>query len=92
MEKRWVCEACDKTFVVESLANKPENCDACGGKLIRRNDDTAEVLQRRMAVYRNETAPLLKFYQDKGKLIKVNGNPAISEVEKEIWEKVNELN
>lgn len=43
-------------------------CDLCGGKLVQRKDDTAQVIQDRMDVYAKQTKPLIKFYK-KRKLV-----------------------
>ena len=45
-----------------------------------RKDDTEEVIRRRLQVYREQTAPLIDFYQDRQKLIEVNGNVSVEEV------------
>ena len=39
-----------------------------------RKDDSREVISRRLEVYRAETAPLIDYYQERQKLIVVNGN------------------
>jgi len=52
-------------------------CDSCGAKdsLIQRDDDREEVVKKRLVEYDQVTAPLLKYYQDKGilKTFIVNG-------------------
>lgn len=40
----------------------PDRCDACGGTLYQREDDTAETVQQRILAYYKETAPLLGYY------------------------------
>ena len=42
-------------------------CD-CGGQLSSRSDDTAEVIERRLALYHAETAPLVDYYRSEGLL------------------------
>jgi adenylate kinase len=39
-----------------------------------RQDDTEEVIRRRLQVYREQTAPLIAFYQTREKLVSINGN------------------
>ncbi len=43
-------------------------CDVCGGQLVQRKDDTAQVIKDRMDVYAKQTKPLIRFYK-KRKLI-----------------------
>lgn len=50
----------------------------------RRDDDNAETLKRRLAVYHEQTAPILPYYRDRGMLKKVDGMQPIDEVTKQI--------
>lgn len=45
-----------------------------------RNDDTEEVIRHRLEVYHQQTEPLIDFYQERQKLICVNGHQSMSEV------------
>ncbi len=54
----------------------PGHCDRCGGELYQRSDDGPEVVQRRLEVYRRQTAPLLDFYARRGALKRIDGNRA----------------
>ena len=51
-----------------------------------RDDDNADVLKQRLKVYRDNTAPVLPFYRDKGILSQVDGMLSISEVAEKISE------
>lgn len=65
--------------IYNSFLSPPKNkeiCDACGGELIQRSDDAPEVVKERLRVYHDQTAPLVKFYGDKGVLIDINGENA----------------
>ncbi len=48
-------------------------CDTCGGELVRRKDDAPEVIQERLAVYREQTAPLIGYYEGLGLLHRIDG-------------------
>lgn len=39
--------------------------DVTGEPLIKRSDDNAELLKKRLAVYHDQTKPLLGYYQSK---------------------------
>lgn len=54
----------------------PDHCDRCGGELYQRDDDRAEVVARRLEVYRAQTAPLLDFYRARGVLRALDGDRA----------------
>jgi adenylate kinase len=71
---RRVCTECGR---IHNLAFRPPSdpnvCDACGGKLIQRDDDKEDVIQNRYDVYRASTAPLIDFYRARGILEEVDG-------------------
>lgn len=78
---RRICGKCEKVF------KNPEgikNCDDCGGELIMRTDDTTEEAKKRINVYKQRTIPVIDYYQKKGIMVSVNGNPPIDEVWKNI--------
>ncbi|WP_261663309.1 adenylate kinase [Deinococcus sp. Marseille-Q6407] len=52
---------------------------AAAGQPVR-SDDTEEVARRRQEVYRQETAPLIKYYQQAGRLVEVDGTGSMDEV------------
>jgi adenylate kinase len=45
-----------------------------------RADDNPETLKKRLAVYRDQTAPILPYYRDTGRLKSVDGMQSIDEV------------
>ena len=55
-------------------------CDQCGGELYQRPDDTPEVVQRRLEVYQEQTAPLVAYYEGAGLLVRVAGGGGPDEV------------
>lgn len=84
---RRVCK-CGATYhLIFKPPQKAGICDACGGQLFQREDDTEEKIKYRYAIYQKETEPLINFYQQEKILIKINGQPPIADVFKEILEK-----
>lgn len=69
---RRVCLACGGTYHVSTL-NGSTTCAKCGAELIQREDDKAETVMNRLAVYHKSTAPLIDFYSQKGILKTVDG-------------------
>lgn len=55
-------------------------CDICGEKLYQRDDDNEEKVKERLRIYHDNTDGILKFYEDKKQLIKVNGDQLIEKV------------
>lgn len=78
MSGRRVCSKCGAPYHVKAKPPKQEGvCDACGGPLVQRDDDKAETVRQRLAVYHNETEPLKDYYQQKGVLVPVDNQPTI---------------
>jgi adenylate kinase len=55
---------------------RPGRCDACDGRLVRRDDDTPEAVRRRLADYHRRTAPVLDLFRQRRLLVAVDGTPA----------------
>lgn len=79
---RRMCRGCSKgNFNVYTLPPKKEGvCDYCGGQLYQRDDDKEEVITKRLQVYESQTAPLVAYYQAKGKLIPMPSNGKVEEM------------
>lgn len=76
---RRVCKECGESYHVNFLNGKTV-CEKCGGELYQRKDDNEETVGNRLNVYNEQTAPLIKYYADKGVLHNVNGVGSIDEV------------
>jgi len=64
---RRVCPSCGLTTHVSALNGK-DTCPDCGEKLIQRKDDLPETVENRLKVYKEQTEPLIAYYQAKGKV------------------------
>ena len=70
---RRTCTDCGAIYNVKSNPPKQEGvCDACGGSVVQRDDETEEAIGNRLDVYNEKTAPLADFYQNEGMLLTVN--------------------
>ena len=58
----------------DRVAEAPWVCDACGGELYQRTDDTEETIKARMKVYVESTQPIIDYYAKQHKLKKLDGN------------------
>ncbi|RLF09883.1 MAG: adenylate kinase [Thermoprotei archaeon] len=82
---RRTCRNCGAIYHLITNPPKKEGvCDKCGGELYQRDDDREETVRSRLRVYRQQTEPLLKFYEQRGLLKNVDGEKRIEEVFKEI--------
>ena len=83
---RYTCGACGEGYHDSNKPTLVEGvCDACGRtNLVRRGDDNAEAVRRRLAAYHGETKPLIAYYRSRGKLRSVDGMQTIGEVTERI--------
>lgn len=66
---RQTCPQCNAVFHVTNNPPKTsEVCDVCNGGLVIRPDDEADSVRRRLEVFRAQTAPLIDYYTQQGKL------------------------
>jgi len=80
---RRFCPNCNGTFHISTLKNE-KVCPHCGGTLIVRADDSEATVRERLKVYETTTRPLLDYYKKQGKLLSVDGDGTVDEVEKRI--------
>lgn len=82
---RLTCPNCQASYNILTSPPKGEGrCDHCGSLLAQRPDDREEVIKRRYEVFLTQTAPLVKYYKDRGKLIEINGEQDIEKVKEDI--------
>ncbi len=78
---RRTCSKCGSMYhVVTTVPKKKGICDQCGSALIQRDDDHVEVIQKRLAVYHKQTAPLVTYYKKQGKLKSIDALMPATEV------------
>jgi len=82
---RRSCRKCGAIYHMTFNPPKKDGiCDACGGELYQRRDDTDEVIKVRYEVYKKQTSPLMDYYTKTEKLVYINGARDVSEVFKEV--------
>jgi len=82
---RRMCAGCGINYnLIDSTPAVPGKCDACGGELITREDDTEEALAVRLRTYHEKTNPVLDLFRRKEYVITVDARPAPEVVQAEI--------
>jgi adenylate kinase len=82
---RRVCASCGRVYNNET--NAPHHlglCDACGGELVQRSDESPEVQRRRLVVYEEQTAPVAAFYKATGRLCVIDATRPVEDVQAEL--------
>ena len=85
MSGRRACTGCGATYhIVYNPSKKGECCEVCGEKLILRDDDKPETVQKRLNVYHEQTQPLIDYYTKQSILRTVDGTQDMNDVFAEI--------
>jgi len=85
MSGRRACVGCGATYHIVFNPTKTEGiCDACGEKLILRDDDKPETVKKRLDVYHDQTQPLIDYYTNEKILVSVDGTKNMNEVFEDI--------
>jgi adenylate kinase len=83
---RYTCGTCGAGYHEKFQQPKVAGtCDSCGGTaFVRRPDDNAETVHKRLDAYHAQTAPLLPYYDKKGALKLVDGTMDIADVTRDL--------
>ena len=89
---RRVCRACGRTYHLVSAPPKvADKCDACGGELYQRVDDSEATVATRLDVYQKQTSPLLEYYRGRNLLAEVAGEGPVAGVAEAIRKATNQV-
>jgi adenylate kinase len=90
LTNRRTCKSCGSIYNL--ISKKPKVmgvCDQCGStELVQRADDKEEVITNRLTVFKETVDPILDYYQDLGRLIKVDAEASEDEIFKQISSKM----
>lgn len=82
---RRVCRACGSMFHVDTKPTvRIGVCDNCGDQLFQRDDDKEDTIRHRLRVYREQTEPLIAYYNKMGLLRRIDGHGTIEEIARRI--------
>jgi adenylate kinase len=83
---RLVCRAAGHPYHEREAPPKtPGVCDVDGSELYRRDDDAEATVRRRYGVFREQTAPVLQHYRERGTAIHdVDGVRSVEEVQRDL--------
>ncbi len=89
---RRVCrnKGCGAVYHMKNMPSiKDGICDKCGSEIYQRADDNEETICKRMAVYNEQTTPIIDFYRMQGKLKTVNADTGAEDVRKALLQILN---
>src|SRR3989440_10187877 len=86
---RRLCAGCGMDYsLIDNSPASDGRCDACGGELIRREDDTEEALAVRLREYHEKTNPVLEIFRRKEYVITVDSRPGKQQVQQAIRDRL----
>ncbi len=89
---RRSCPKCGAVYHIKYNPPKKDNiCDVCGTPLIQRDDDKEETVKKRLETYEEQTAPLIDYYEKKGKLLTVEGQEEIEDTKRLVNEALRSI-
>lgn len=92
MSGRRVCNKCGASYHIDYKPSKIEGiCDKCSSELYVRADDKAETVLIRLHNYHELTEPLLAFYSERKKLIRVEGQVEVEDTTRLVREALVEV-
>jgi len=80
LTRRVECANCGDVYMEGTM----EKCAKCGGRLVKRPDDTPQAIQTRLQSFYSETMPMIQAMEADGKVVHIDGTPPIDEVHREI--------
>ena len=86
---RRLCAGCGMNYsLIDNSPSAEARCDACGGELLRREDDTEEALAVRLREYHAKTNPVLDIFRRKEYVITVDSRPGKEQVQQAVRDKL----
>lgn len=83
---RRTCPVCGRIYNVHLQPPRvDELCDIDGSKLVIRNDDREDVIRERLLTYEQQTRPVADYYEQKGRLVSVDGSLPVEQVSEQIF-------
>ena len=70
---RRVCKVCGAPYSAARPPKADWTCDACGGQVVQRDDDTEAAIKRRLELYAQQTEPLVAYYMAQDRLAPIDG-------------------
>src|SRR5947209_7030905 len=88
---RYICRAYQHVYNIHTNPPKVAGvCDIDGSELYQRSDDTGEAVQKRLDIFFSETIHLLDFYGSQQKLVEVNGNLDIDQMQRVLLKEIHD--
>ena len=89
---RMTCADCKTVYHAKTNPSRTKDvCDKCGGKLVKRTDDSRESVKLRLEEYHRETEPLKEFYKKENVVFEIDASQSIEAVSKQISNEIEAI-
>jgi adenylate kinase len=91
LSSRRNCPKCQAVYNL--IYNPPKEsgvCDQCGSPLVQRSDDEPQTIRKRLGVYRQETLPLVPYYESRSLLTRIEAEGEVGDVFQRVTTAVGE--
>ena len=86
---RRICDECGANYHIEFKSPQKEGvCDACGGKLRQRDDDTEEVIEKRLQEFHENNTSLVEGFKQREQLLTIDGERSIEDIHHDIMDRI----
>ena len=85
---RRVCDCGAAYHLKFNPPKKKGICDLCGHKIYQRQDDVPRVIKKRFKDYEKWIKPIFAYFRKQQKLIIINGQQSIAQVQRELLRKI----
>jgi len=90
--RRKICPKCGNIIMFSKDSLDIDICPKCGETLIKRPDDTIEGTKKRLQWFEEEVGQVIKYYEEEGRLIKINGEQSVEDVYNDIVKSIKDDN
>ena len=80
LASRRVCSDCGTNYSTQQPPKYGATCDVCAGDVVQRPDDTEAAINRRLDLYEEQTAPLMRWFEERHLLETVDGTGTPNEI------------
>jgi len=91
LSTRRICQSCGLTQSVSEEWGRTEDCPYCGGTLVRRDDDEAATVRKRLVTYAALAEPLITLYRSRAGFLTVNGQQSPERVSQDLFKGIDSL-
>ena len=85
LKNRRICVGCKRPLFLRKGLDVARQCVNCGGRLIRRSDDTPLIIRKRLKIFEKDLTPVIKYYRSQNTLRVIDGQKDQGSVSQEIF-------